>query len=120
MATKGQGFGSTLVEIGTSRADAGGQPCYLETGTDSNIRYYQQRGFEIVGQEDFDGHTITGMVRQPAARGDHHGPETADRGWTTPGLSSLACSHLRSVMSRVGPVRPLAHNHCEADWCRSH
>lgn len=64
---QGQGFGSTLVEIGTSRADEGGQPCYLETGTDSNIRYYQQRGFEVVGQADFDGHTITGMVRQPAA-----------------------------------------------------
>ena len=68
-AAQGQGLGSTLVEIGTSRADAARLPCYLETGTDSNISYYQNRGFEIVAQEDFDGHTITGMVRQPAARG---------------------------------------------------
>jgi ribosomal protein S18 acetylase RimI-like enzyme len=68
-AAQGQGLGSTLVDMGTSRADAAGLPCYLETGTDSNISYYEKRGFEIVAQEDFDGHTITGMVRQPAARG---------------------------------------------------
>ncbi len=64
---QGQGLGSTLVDIGTSRADTDELPCYLETGTDSNISYYQKRGFEIVGQEAFDGHTLTGMVRQPAA-----------------------------------------------------
>jgi ribosomal protein S18 acetylase RimI-like enzyme len=68
-AAQGQGLGSVLVEIGTSRADAAGLPCYLETATDSNISYYQKRGFEIVAQEDSDGHTITGMVRQPATRG---------------------------------------------------
>lgn len=68
-AAQGRGLGSTLVEIGTSRADAAGLSCYLETGTDANIGYYRKRGFEIVAQEDFDGHTITGMVRQPAASG---------------------------------------------------
>ena len=68
-AAQGQGLGSTLVEIGTSRADTAGLPCYLETATDSNISYYQKRGFEIVAQEDFDGHTITGMVRQPVGSG---------------------------------------------------
>jgi hypothetical protein len=26
---------------------------------------YTKRGFEVVGQTDFDGHTLTGMVRQP-------------------------------------------------------
>jgi ribosomal protein S18 acetylase RimI-like enzyme len=67
---QGQGLGSALVEVGTARADAAGVPCYLETGTRSNIDFYTKRGFEIVGQTDFDGHTLTGMVRQPAGRSD--------------------------------------------------
>ncbi len=62
---QGRGLGSALVEVGTSRADAAGVPCYLETGTQSNIDFYTKRGFEIVGQTNFDGHTLTGMVRQP-------------------------------------------------------
>jgi ribosomal protein S18 acetylase RimI-like enzyme len=65
---QGQGWGSALLEVGTSRADAAGVPCYLETGTQSNIAFYTKRGFEIVGQTDFDGHTLTGMVRQPSER----------------------------------------------------
>jgi ribosomal protein S18 acetylase RimI-like enzyme len=63
---QGQGLGSALVDVGTSRADAAGLPCYLETGTQSNIDFYTKRGFEIVGQTDFEGHTLTGMVRQPS------------------------------------------------------
>ena len=62
---QGRGLGSALVEVGTSRADAAGLPCYLETATQPNIHFYTKRGFEIVGQADFDGHTLTGMVRQP-------------------------------------------------------
>jgi len=31
---QGQGLGSALVEMGTSRADAAGVPCYLETAMD--------------------------------------------------------------------------------------
>jgi len=65
---QGQGLGSALVEVGTSRADAAGVPCYLETGTQSNIDFYTKRGFDVVGQTDFDGHTLTGMVRQPRRR----------------------------------------------------
>jgi hypothetical protein len=53
------------VEVGTSRADAAGLPCYLETATQSNVDFYTKRGFEVVGQADFDGHTLTGMARQP-------------------------------------------------------
>lgn len=62
---QGQGLGSALVDIGTSRADVAGVPCYLETGTQTNIDFYTKRGFDVVGQTDFDGHTLTGMVRQP-------------------------------------------------------
>lgn len=64
-ARQGQGLGSQLVEMGTSRADEAGVPCYLETGTDSNIAFYRKRGFEIIGQADCFGHTLTGMIRQP-------------------------------------------------------
>lgn len=64
-ARQGQGLGSQLVEMGTSRADAVRVPCYLETGTDSNIAFYQKRGFEIVGQASLYGYTLTGMIRRP-------------------------------------------------------
>lgn len=64
-ARQGQGLGSQLVELGTSQADDASVPCYLETGTDSNIAFYRKRGFEVIGQADLDGHTLTGMVRQP-------------------------------------------------------
>jgi ribosomal protein S18 acetylase RimI-like enzyme len=64
-ASQGQGLGSTLVEMGTSRADDAGVPCYLETGTASNIAFYRKRGFEVIGQADCFGHTLTGMVRPP-------------------------------------------------------
>ncbi len=53
------------MDVGTTRADGAGLPCYLETGTQSNVDFYEKRGFEVVGQTDFDGHTLTGMVRQP-------------------------------------------------------
>lgn len=65
---QGRGLGSELVDVGTSRADAAGAPCYLETGTQSNIDFYTKRGFEIVGQSDYLGHTLTGMVRPPRER----------------------------------------------------
>jgi GNAT superfamily N-acetyltransferase len=60
---QGQGLGSALVEVGTSQADAAHLPCYLETGTDSNIAFYTKRGFEVAGRTEYGGHTITGMIR---------------------------------------------------------
>ena len=69
-ARQGQGLGSKLVEMGTSRADDAGVPCYLETGTDSNIAFYRKRGFEVVGQADCYGYTLTGMVRPPRTPAD--------------------------------------------------
>jgi ribosomal protein S18 acetylase RimI-like enzyme len=64
-ARQGQGLGSQLVGLGTTRADEAGVPCYLETGTDSNIAFYRKRGFEIIGQADCYGYTLTGMIRPP-------------------------------------------------------
>ncbi|MBA3586165.1 MAG: GNAT family N-acetyltransferase [Chloroflexi bacterium] len=62
---RGQGPGSALIEAGTSRANAAGVPCYLETATQANIDFYSKRGFEVIGQADLRGHTLTGMVRKP-------------------------------------------------------
>jgi ribosomal protein S18 acetylase RimI-like enzyme len=64
-ARQGQGLGSALVELGTRQADAANVPCYLETGTKSNVAFYTKRGFEIVGQVQAYGFTVWGMVRQP-------------------------------------------------------
>ena len=64
-ARQGQGLGGTLVEVGTSRADAAGVPCYLETATQRNVDFYAKRGFEVVGQAEVEGFTLFGMVRAP-------------------------------------------------------
>lgn len=62
---QGTGLGSALIELGTSRADAARVPCYLETGTESNVAYYSRRGFEVTGEAKLFGFTLYGMVRQP-------------------------------------------------------
>ncbi|MCY7418396.1 MAG: GNAT family N-acetyltransferase [Chloroflexi bacterium] len=67
--SRGQGLGSALIELGTSRADAAGVPCYLETATQSNVDFYAKRGFEVTGQVHTAGSTIYGMVRQPTTSG---------------------------------------------------
>jgi ribosomal protein S18 acetylase RimI-like enzyme len=62
---RGTGLGSALLEKGTAQADATEIPCYLETGTESNVAYYSKRGFEVTGQANVLGFTLYGMVRQP-------------------------------------------------------
>jgi GNAT superfamily N-acetyltransferase len=62
---RGQGLGSALVDVGASRADAAGVPCYLETAKESNTDFYARRGFEVIGQTNVDGCMLTGMVREP-------------------------------------------------------
>lgn len=60
---QGEGLGSVLLTAGTSQADLAGLPCYLETSTRRAVDFYAQRGFEVVGQEDLNGHRCFGMVR---------------------------------------------------------
>ena len=62
---RGQGLGSELIAVGTSRADAAGVACYLETGTQSNIDLYSSHGFEVAGSVERDGFTLTAMIRSP-------------------------------------------------------
>jgi ribosomal protein S18 acetylase RimI-like enzyme len=62
---QGTGLGSALVELSTAQADASRIPCYLETATESNVAFYQKRGFEVTGQAEVYGFTLYGMVRPP-------------------------------------------------------
>jgi ribosomal protein S18 acetylase RimI-like enzyme len=61
---QGTGIGSALIGHGHARADAAGLPCYLETFTQPNVRYYEKRGYSVVGQIAVgDGLPVYGMVR---------------------------------------------------------
>ena len=45
---QGKGIGSRLIQPVLTQADKGEVPCYLETQTESNVTFYQKRGFEVV------------------------------------------------------------------------
>lgn len=62
---QGKGIGSALIDTGAAKADSAGLPCYLETGTESNVAFYSKRGFEVIGKEDVLGFTLWGMLRRP-------------------------------------------------------
>lgn len=63
---QGKGIGGALLEPVLSKADASGHPCWLETTTEQNVRFYQKRGFEVVAMGGLgvdDGYWC--MRRQP-------------------------------------------------------
>jgi ribosomal protein S18 acetylase RimI-like enzyme len=47
-AYQGQGIGASLLQPVLQRADRERLPCYLETSTNSAVRFYQRQGFEIL------------------------------------------------------------------------
>ena len=62
---QGSGIGSALIEHGHRIADEFGLPCYLETFTEPNVRYYERRGYRIVGEYAVgDGVPVYGLVRR--------------------------------------------------------
>ncbi len=64
--SQGSGVGSALIDHGHRIADAAGLECYLETFTQANVRYYERRGYRIVGEYLVgDGVPVYGMVRPP-------------------------------------------------------
>ena len=64
---QGSGIGSALIDHGHRRADAMGLPCYLETFTEPNVRFYERRGYRVVAEYAVgDGVPVFGMVRQAA------------------------------------------------------
>lgn len=63
---QGSGLGSALIEHGHDIADERGLPCYLETFTESNVRFYERRGYHIVGEYLVgDGIPVYVMLRPP-------------------------------------------------------
>jgi ribosomal protein S18 acetylase RimI-like enzyme len=47
---QGRGIGSALLQPVLARADADQLPCYLETGTERNLGFYQRHGFAVVAE----------------------------------------------------------------------
>jgi GNAT superfamily N-acetyltransferase len=61
---QGRGIGTALIEHGHPRADGLGMACYLETFTEPNVRYYERRGYRVVGEFVIgDGVRGYGMLR---------------------------------------------------------
>jgi GNAT superfamily N-acetyltransferase len=61
---QGSGIGTALIERGHRRADELGMACYLETFTEPNVRYYEGRGYRVVGEFVIgDGVRGYGMLR---------------------------------------------------------
>jgi GNAT superfamily N-acetyltransferase len=61
------GVGTALIEHGHRRADEMQLPCYLETFTLANVRYYEHRGYELVHEFQVAGGVpVYALVRPPA------------------------------------------------------
>ena len=65
---QGSGIGTLLLEHGHRRADELGLPCYLETFTEKNVRYYEGRGYQVAGNFTIgEGTRGWGMLRPAGA-----------------------------------------------------
>ena len=67
---QGRGIGGALLEPRLRACDQDGLPCYLETETRDNIRFYERRGFTVVheGALPGGGPTMWAMWREPRPR----------------------------------------------------
>lgn len=75
-SSKGQGIGGRLLRPVLERADAVGQPCYLETQNADNLKFYEKHGFELADAGKLPGRELQvwAMIRQP--RELHEEPES--------------------------------------------
>lgn len=53
-----RGIGGRLLQPILARADAQGKPCYLETQTRDNVRFYERHGFQVVHHGEVPGHPL--------------------------------------------------------------
>ncbi len=69
-AAQRSGVATTLIAPVLARADAAGQPCYLETEREANVGYYARHGFEVLqsGQNPLAGPPFWTMMRRPHPR----------------------------------------------------
>src|SRR4051794_16072269 len=63
------GIGTALIEHGHRRADEMGLPCYLETFTVPNVRFYEARGYRLESQFEVAGGIPVYALIRPALRG---------------------------------------------------
>lgn len=66
-----QGLGAALLEPVLERAAEEATPCYLETETETNVRFYRKQGFDVVHEEAFDeaGFRLWFMRKPPSGTG---------------------------------------------------
>jgi ribosomal protein S18 acetylase RimI-like enzyme len=66
---QGCGVGSSLLQPVLQQANSEGAACYLDTGTESNTRFYARHGFQVVehGRTPRDGVQVWAMLRLPLA-----------------------------------------------------
>lgn len=68
-AKQGKGYGGVVIRRQLARADAAGQPAYLESSKASNIPIYASFGFEVTGEIALPGGpTLYPMWRKPRAK----------------------------------------------------
>jgi GNAT superfamily N-acetyltransferase len=69
-ASQGQGIGSALIQPVFDKADAEDFPCYLVTQNEKNVKFYRQRGFDVVGEGDVttEGPHLWAMVRHAGVK----------------------------------------------------
>lgn len=66
LSSQGRGIGSRLLEPVVARASADGAACYLDTGTERNVHFYEKHGFQVVyeGQVPKQGVQVWAMLRE--------------------------------------------------------
>lgn len=64
-ARQGEGIGGELLGPVLARADASGLPCYLETQTERNVKFYENHGFMVASTGEACGLHMWTMLRAP-------------------------------------------------------
>lgn len=64
-AYQGRGIGSSLMQPVFGKADREGVACYLETMTERDVKFYQNRGFEVVTEGHVGAQIPYWTMRRP-------------------------------------------------------
>lgn len=64
---QGKGFGSSILQHLSARADELGVGCYLENANPRNLAFYQRFGFQVIGEKEIIGIPSWFMWRPPSA-----------------------------------------------------
>ncbi len=73
---QGKGIGSQLLTVFCAQMDAAGADAYLETDKPENVRFYQQFGFEVSGQQAVIGVPNWFMLRRAGAPSERGGEQS--------------------------------------------